>query len=237
MERHHRFRPVLPCHDDHRTHRQLELVGAHQRSRDAAQPEGTLRVPGYGRRYGGRHGVPLCVRRSHDMRRAWGPSPSEETRTRRGSPRRPAASAQKLSSQERLNVPIIVGGGLVVFFLMTFMVVAMPYMFTPKRRARSRRAQLTAEQQAGRAVYKANGCYYCHNQFVREPKTGPWVIVPTRGFLLLNPQLPRHRAHRAGLGPIGGKRPTEWHNVHDRDPRAVSPSSIMPAFKFLRSRA
>jgi cytochrome c oxidase cbb3-type subunit I/II len=32
------------------------------------------------------------------------------------------------------------------------------------------------------------------------------------------------------LGQIGGKRPTEWNVQHIKDPRTVSPSSIMPAF-------
>jgi cytochrome c oxidase cbb3-type subunit I/II len=35
------------------------------------------------------------------------------------------------------------------------------------------------------------------------------------------------------LGQIGGKVPTEWHIAHHKDPRSVSPSSIMPSFAFL----
>ena len=32
------------------------------------------------------------------------------------------------------------------------------------------------------------------------------------------------------LGQIGGKRPTMWNIQHIKDPRSVSPTSIMPSF-------
>ncbi|MEK7354766.1 MAG: cbb3-type cytochrome c oxidase subunit I, partial [Chloroflexota bacterium] len=70
------------------------------------------------------------------------------------------------ASQQTLNLPVIVFGGLAMFSIMTFMVVAMPYMFTyqnPSWRAH----ELTPLETQGEALYKSLGCFYCHNQFVR----------------------------------------------------------------------
>ena len=68
--------------------------------------------------------------------------------------------------QQSLSVSTVVFGGMVVFGIMTFMVVAMPYMFTyqtPSWRAN----ELTASQAQGQTLYKDLGCFYCHNQFIR----------------------------------------------------------------------
>ena len=70
------------------------------------------------------------------------------------------------ASQQAINLPTIVFGALAVFSIMTFMVVAMPYMFTyqnPSWRAH----ELPPAEVQGAALYKNLGCFYCHNQFVR----------------------------------------------------------------------
>jgi len=135
-------------------------------------------------------------------------------------------------SQEKINVPMITIGGMVVFIIMTFMVVAMPYMFTidePSARAH----ELSAEEEQGQELYKANGCFYCHNQFVRPQDWAMGVTSESGDFYYSIPNFLGTERTGPSLGQIGGKRPTEWHVLHHTDPRSVSPSSIMPPFAFL----
>jgi len=141
-------------------------------------------------------------------------------------------SPRMRASQERVNVPIIVGGGLVVFVIMTFMVIAMPYMFTAKEPSDTA-APLTVAEEAGQAVYKANGCFYCHNQFIRPQDWAMGTTSESGDFYYSTPNFLGTERTGPSLGQIGGKRPTEWHMIHDTDPRQVSPNSIMPGFAFL----
>jgi cytochrome c oxidase cbb3-type subunit I/II len=132
-------------------------------------------------------------------------------------------------SQEHLNVPIIIGGGLAVFSVMTFMVVAMPYMFSgdaPSWRAH----QLSAQEQEGQVLYKSMGCFYCHNQVVRPQDWAMGYTSQTGDFYYSIPNFLGTERTGPSLGQIGGKRPTEWNVAHISDPRSVSPSSIMPSF-------
>jgi cytochrome c oxidase cbb3-type subunit I/II len=135
-------------------------------------------------------------------------------------------------SQERINVPIITIGGMVVFVIMTFMVVAMPYMFTPDEPS-DRAHVLSALEEQGEGLYQANGCFYCHNQFVRPQDWAMGVTSETGDFYYSIPNFLGTERTGPSLGQIGGKRPTEWHVIHHTDPRSVSPSSIMPPFGFL----
>jgi cytochrome c oxidase cbb3-type subunit I/II len=137
-------------------------------------------------------------------------------------------------SQNEINLPVIIGGGLGGFFIMTFMVVAMPYMFTTKTPSVGPVAhELTAEQKNGEDIYKANGCFYCHNQFIREFDWAMGENSKPGDFYYSIPNFLGTERTGPALGAIGGKRPTEWHMLHYTDPRSVSPSSIMPPFKFL----
>ncbi len=135
-------------------------------------------------------------------------------------------------SQETLSMPIIAIGGLVVFIIMSFMVVAMPYMFGPNEPSALAHV-LSAEEKLGESVYKANGCFYCHNQFVRPQDWAMGVTSENGDFYYSIPNFLGTERTGPSLSQIGGKRPTEWHIMHHENPRSVSPSSIMPDFGFL----
>jgi cytochrome c oxidase cbb3-type subunit I/II len=135
-------------------------------------------------------------------------------------------------SQNEINLPTIVFGGLAVFVIMTFMVVAMPFMFTyqdPSWRAN----ELSASQSDGQNLYKNLGCFYCHNQFVRPQDWAMGYTSQPGDFYYSVPNFLGTERTGPPLGQIGGKMPTEWHIAHIIDPRVVSPSSIMPSFGFL----
>ncbi len=141
-------------------------------------------------------------------------------------------SARQKESQEKLSMTTVIAGGLAGFSVMTFMVVAMPYMFAyigPSPEAHP----LTVQEESGQAVYKANGCVYCHSQFVRRYDWAYGNLSEPGDTYYSVPNFLGTERTGPPLAMIGGKRPTEWHIAHDRDPRAVSPRSIMPSFPFI----
>jgi cytochrome c oxidase cbb3-type subunit I/II len=135
-------------------------------------------------------------------------------------------------SQQEISMPVITLGGMAVFSVMTFMVVAMPYMFTyqtPSWRAH----ELTVMETEGQSLYKNLGCFYCHNQFVRPQDWAMGYESHPGDYYYSVPNFLGTERTGPTLAQIGGKVPTEWHIVHHKDPRSVSPSSIMPPFDFL----
>jgi len=93
---------------------------------------------------------------------------------------------------------------------------------------------------AGRQVYVSLGCLYCHSQQVRTPSFGSDAA---RGWG--RPSYPEdyvydapHQLGTMRTGPdlmnIGGRQPSRaWHYAHLYQPRAMTPGSLMPAFRFL----
>jgi cytochrome c oxidase cbb3-type subunit I/II len=135
-------------------------------------------------------------------------------------------------SQQEISVPAVVFGGFTVFSIMTFMVVALPYMFayqTPSWRAH----ELSVQETEGQALYREEGCFYCHNQFVRPQDWAMGYESHPGDFYYSVPNFMGTERTGPPLAQIGGKVPTEWHVAHHKDPRSVSPSSIMPSFGFL----
>ena len=98
----------------------------------------------------------------------------------------------------------------------------------------------------GREIYKREGCHYCHSQQVREPEANrgmvhqPGDIGPESlpgdyyyqspvfwGTQRQGPDL----AHVASREGIGNNKP--WHLRHFKNPRGITPGSIMPAYDLL----
>jgi cytochrome c oxidase cbb3-type subunit I/II len=155
---------------------------------------------------------------------------AEQTREKAKTVRKPPEIFKR--SQERLNLPILMSGGMVLFVIMTFMVVGMPYMFT-NNQPTSKAHVLSSAEKEGLGVYKANGCFYCHSQFVR-PQDWAWGEVSQSGdFVYSVPHFLGTERTGPNLAQIGGMRPTEWHYFHYANPRTVSPTSIMPDFAFI----
>jgi cytochrome c oxidase cbb3-type subunit 2 len=95
-------------------------------------------------------------------------------------------------------------------------------------------------QQRGRAVYVANGCLYCHSQQPRAPDFGPdssrgWGRASVPGdYYYDDPHLLGTSRTGPDLFNIGVRQPnSDWHLIHLYQPRAVSPGSVMPAYRFL----
>jgi cytochrome c oxidase cbb3-type subunit 2 len=86
----------------------------------------------------------------------------------------------------------------------------------------------------GRQVYIAEGCIHCHSQYVRPVAHDPTWWGPVRP-LDRTEQPPLVGARRQGpdLLEIGNRRSAVWHEIHLRDPRALSPASRMPSYAYL----
>ena len=92
----------------------------------------------------------------------------------------------------------------------------------------------------GRRVFVANGCVSCHSQQVRGDGTvdaargwGDRRTVPL-DYLYGQPVQLGLMRNGPDLTNIGVRQPSaEWHYLHLYNPRAVTPGSIMPPFRFL----
>lgn len=91
---------------------------------------------------------------------------------------------------------------------------------------------------AGRGIYIRESCSLCHSQQIRPllaevkrygPPAHPGEFVYERPFLW--------GSKRTGpdLQRVGGIYSDAWHVLHLRDPRAVVPTSIMPAYPWLEA--
>ena len=99
----------------------------------------------------------------------------------------------------------------------------------------------TEKELAGRDVYRAEGCLYCHSQQVRggrynadiERGWGPRRSHPV-DYIHDRPAM----LGTARIGPdlinIGAREPREmWHHLHFYNPAITSPDSNMPPFGYL----
>ena len=91
----------------------------------------------------------------------------------------------------------------------------------------------TPEQANGRKTYIAEGCWYCHSQFVR-PIAGEsrrWGPVAQAGEYAFDlPHMFSTRRIGPDLSRVGLKYGDDWHLAHFWNPRMVAADSIMPRF-------
>jgi cytochrome c oxidase cbb3-type subunit 2 len=92
----------------------------------------------------------------------------------------------------------------------------------------------------GRDVYIRESCSTCHSQQVRPllaevKRYGQYA--GSGEFAYDRPFLWGSKRTGPDLLRVGGKYTDVWHRLHLRDPRAVVPSSIVPAYPWLAERA
>ena len=145
-----------------------------------------------------------------------------------------------MKRDQELDVTRVIVGALAIMAFSIVALVVMPYVLTERTTKSNKPAAYTDAQAAGRAVYIANGCVYCHSQQPRDPSIAP---DGQRGWG--RPSVPDDYVHdkphllgtmRTGpdLFNIAVRQPSrDWHLGHLYQPRAYSPGSTMPAFPFL----
>ncbi|MCX7835654.1 MAG: cytochrome-c oxidase, cbb3-type subunit I [bacterium] len=95
---------------------------------------------------------------------------------------------------------------------------------------------LTPLELVGKDIYIREGCYNCHSQMVR-PLRDELVRYGEYSrweeFVYDHPFQWGSRRIGPDLHRVGGKYPDNWHYLHMKDPRAVTPGSIMPSYPWL----
>ncbi|MFN3724114.1 MAG: cytochrome-c oxidase, cbb3-type subunit II [Paracoccaceae bacterium] len=89
---------------------------------------------------------------------------------------------------------------------------------------------------AGRNIYIREGCYACHSQMVRTlrdevERYGPYSLAAESQYD--HPMLWGSKRTGPDIARLGGKYSDDWHVAHLIYPRAVVPTSIMPAYPWL----
>lgn len=134
----------------------------------------------------------------------------------------------------------LVSGAMVILGLATSLLVVMPYLLLQQVPPPAGLKPYTSEQLAGRQVYIANGCVYCHSQQPRDIRQAPdfargWGRASVAGdYYYDTPHLLGTMRTGPDLLNIGARQPSkDWHLGHLYQPRAYTPGSIMPSYPFL----
>jgi cytochrome c oxidase cbb3-type subunit 2 len=88
----------------------------------------------------------------------------------------------------------------------------------------------------GKVIFIREGCWWCHTLLPEQTQDWKYFGAPPKAGDVQgeSPSLFGSDRKAPDLLHIGSRnRVKAWHYVHHRDPRAVTPDSIMPAFKHL----
>jgi cytochrome c oxidase cbb3-type subunit 2 len=144
----------------------------------------------------------------------------------------------------RYHLAFLMGGSLLSLLLGIIVTIILPAQDPAGPSALAR--PYTPEELQGRSIYLREGCHYCHTQQVRAPEANRGMVRVAGdigpesapgdyyyqspvfwGTERQGPDL-AHVASRAGYGSSRA-----WQIVHLKDPRSVSPGSVMPSFDYL----
>jgi cytochrome c oxidase cbb3-type subunit 2 len=134
----------------------------------------------------------------------------------------------------------IITGAMVILAGATALMVAVPYLLLKDIPPPAGLKPYTTSQAAGRQVYIANGCVYCHSQQPRDIKQAPdaargWGRASVAAdYAYDTPHLLGTMRTGPDLFNIGARQPSkDWHLGHLYQPRAYTPGSIMPPYPYL----
>ena len=92
---------------------------------------------------------------------------------------------------------------------------------------------LSPEATRGRALYLAEGCGYCHTQFLRDlPMDHPYGrATVAEDYVGQSPPVPGTQRTGPDLSNVAQRQPSDvWHLIHLYNPRGVVPQSVMPGY-------
>ena len=128
---------------------------------------------------------------------------------------------------------IVIIGSILVVFAATFATVLWPaYTMSGKPSAAWR--PTSALEERGRLRFIANGCTYCHSQYVRPQDWGEGAerIAQEGDYFKQAPSLLGSERTGPDLSEQGGEHSADWHLAHFTNPRVTRPRSLMPRFAF-----
>jgi cytochrome c oxidase cbb3-type subunit 2 len=134
----------------------------------------------------------------------------------------------------RMTPKILIWGCLIVFGAVFFVAVVLPRFTVSEHPSDSFRPR-TALEVEGRKIYIANGCSYCHSQYIRAQDWGLGAerIAQSGDYVSDTPHQLGTERTGPDLSQEGGEHPDDWHLAHYTNPRYVRPESLMPPFEFL----
>jgi cytochrome c oxidase cbb3-type subunit II len=134
----------------------------------------------------------------------------------------------------KVTLKLLVYGGLAIFASVLFVSVILPWLTISEKPSEIFRAR-TALETKGRSLYIANGCTYCHTQFIRNIDWGLGAerVARSGDYVAEQPHLLGSERTGPDLSQEGGEHPDDWHMAHYVNPRFVRPESIMPAFEYM----
>jgi cytochrome c oxidase cbb3-type subunit II len=126
-------------------------------------------------------------------------------------------------------------GSFLILAAIVFVMVVLPYENTSKTQPSDIFRQRSEMEAAGRKVYMANGCVYCHSQSIRSIDWGLGAerIAQAGDYIADRPILLGSQRTGPDLSQEGGEHPDDWHLAHFINPRYTRPLSLMPAWKWL----
>jgi cytochrome c oxidase cbb3-type subunit 2/cytochrome c oxidase cbb3-type subunit I/II len=129
---------------------------------------------------------------------------------------------------------LLIIGGLLVYWASMSVLVIMP-MLTLHIEPSEIWRPMTATEREGYRLFVANGCSYCHTQFVRVSDWGLGAerIAQAGDYVDRSPVLMGSKRTGPDLSQEGGEHPDDWHLAHFMNPRFTSPVSVMPSFRYL----
>lgn len=114
---------------------------------------------------------------------------------------------------------------------------------------------LQGKAAAGRKVYQANGCMYCHSQQVRSERFGNWWDengqmktgadqkrgwgtrrTVSRDYIYDNPTMLGTMRTGPDLANVGSRYSETWQHAHTFNPRVFNDWSVMPSHPFLYTK-
>ncbi len=118
------------------------------------------------------------------------------------------------------------------FLFLSLVIAVLPAYEAQKTTSRHPPA-VSAEITRGRAIYLKEGCATCHTQFVRDLAVdAPYGRGSVAGdYAAEDPPLLGTQRTGPDLANAGARQPNDvWHLIHLYNPRAVVPTSVMPAY-------
>lgn len=134
----------------------------------------------------------------------------------------------------RMTPALLIFGSLAVIWAAFAAVVALPTATISQAPSEIWRAP-TPREAEGRLLYVANGCTYCHSQYVRPVD---WTesadrIAQPGDYRGQRPHLLGSERTGPDLSEEGGLHPDDWQIAHFINPRNTRPLSLMPRFEYL----
>jgi cbb3-type cytochrome c oxidase subunit II len=129
---------------------------------------------------------------------------------------------------------VLIIGSLMVFWASMFGMVIMPAVTMRVEPSEIWRVRTPVEME-GHKLYVANGCSYCHSQYIRniDWDIGAERIARAGDYVGMEPVILGTERTGPDLSQDGGEHPDDWHIAHFTNPRYTNPYSVMPSWEFL----